>query len=151
MSAAGAIKEEVAMGLRLLAFQAAEVEVAPMALVDAAMAENQWNAVSGAARDGNAYVRFYYNTAMKQYARATCDGYTGACRIQAEEEADVLEGLNFEELKVLGNLIDKKSVAFIRIYSEKELASAKTEEELQALNARNDRMIQEAEEALRKR
>lgn len=48
-------------------------------------------------------------------------------------------------------MIDKKSVAFNRIYSEKELASAATEEERRALNERNEKMIREAEVALRKR
>ena len=62
----------------------------------------------------------------------------------------MLEKLSFPELKILAGLIDKKSVAFIRIYSEKELASASGDERA-ALEERKQKMIDEAEVALRKR
>ncbi|MBQ9348861.1 MAG: hypothetical protein IJT94_16235 [Oscillibacter sp.] len=147
------IREELAMGIPLLAFQSIKADLAPMSLVDEAMHSAGWDAVSEASGDGRTsdYSKFYYNTALKTYAHALCGGYTGACTVEAVEEGDVLEQLTFPELKKLSGLIDKKSVAFIRIYSEKELASASSQEELNALNARNDRIIAEAEVALRKR
>ena len=51
---------------------------------------------------------------------------------------------------MLAGLIDKKSVAFIRIYSEKELAAASGDERA-ALEERRQKMVDEAEVALRKR
>ena len=147
------IREELAMGIPLLAFQSIKADLAPMSLVDEAMRSAGWDAVSEAVGDGRTedYRKIYYNTALKTYARALCRGYTGACTVEAAEEGDVLEELTFPELKKLSGLIDKKSVAFIRVYSEKELAAASSQEELNALNARNDRIIAEAEVALRKR
>lgn len=147
------IKGELKMGLKLVAYKSVNLTISPMAIVDEAMKEDHWNAVSEltAGASANEQSRFYYSSAVKTYVKVTFSGYTGACAIESVDESDVLESLNFEELKKLGNILDKKSVAFIRIYSERELESAKTEEELNALNERNARMIQEAEEALRKR
>ena len=147
------LREELAMGIPLLAFQSIKMDLAPMSLVDEAMRSAGWDAVSEASGDGRTgdYSKYFYNTAMKTYAHALCRGYTGACRVEAVEEGDVLEQLTFPELKKLSGLIDKKSVAFIRIYAEKELAAASSQEERNALNARNDRMIAQAEVALRKR
>ena len=149
-----AMKAELSMGLRLVAYKSLSLDLATMAGIDEGMKENHWDSVSkewSNAGSGFTYSRFFYDTAQKNYVRASCDVYNGSCTIEAIEESHVLESLSFEELKKLGNLLDKKSVAFIRIYSEKEMASAKTEEEQQALNERNAKMIQEAEEALRKR
>ena len=151
MAVKDTIKDDLKMGITLLAYEAVRLDIAPMAVVDEAMKESGWDEISGPSGEGRELGKYFYNTALKTYARAVCDGYTGECSIQAAEETDVLENLSFAELKVLSGLIDKKSVAFIRIYSEKELAAASSEEELKALNARNDRMIAEAEVALRKR
>ena len=80
-----------------------------------------------------------------------CNGYTGACEIKAADETDMLQSMTFPEIKHLGALIDKKSVAFITIYSQKEHEAAGSEEERKALAERKERMIAEAEVALRKR
>ena len=151
MTVAETIKGELQMGLRLIAYQGLALDIAPMALVEEALREDHWSAVSQSVVKDMEACRFYYSTAVKTYIRVACNGYTGKCSVEAVDETDVLETLSFEELKALGNMIDKKSVAFIRIYSDKELESAKTEDELKALNARNERMIAEAEIALRKR
>jgi len=149
------VKGELAMGLKLVAFKSVSVEF-PLALmmgcVDEAMQQNHWSIVSEVTKnDDGTLSRYYYDTAQKNYVTATLNPATGACAIEKAEESDVLEKLSFPELKVLAGLIDKKSVAFIRIYSEKELSSAATEEERNALNERNQKMIDEAEVALRKR
>ena len=153
MTAAEKIKGEVTMGLKLVAYKSVTIEIAPMRIVEEAMKDNDWHALSAISGNGidTPYRRFYYNTATKTYALLSCSGYSGECSISAADEHDVLDTLTFEEMKALGNMLDKKSVAFITTYSQKELASAKSEEELQALNARNQRMIDEAEVALRKR
>ena len=151
MAIAETIKGEIETGLRLLAFKSVELEYAPMSLVDGALRENHWNPVSAVAAEGYDYSRYYYSTAMKTYALVRCNGYDGKCSVAPAEEWDVLQKLNFPELKALGDMIDKKSVAFIRIYSERELASAGSEEERKALTDRQTRMIEEAEVALRKR
>ena len=144
------IKGELAMGLRLVAYKPVTVQIPPMAVVDDAMQQNGWNAVSEVANDGGALRRYYYDTAQKTYVLAAFNTTTGACDISAVEESDVLETLSFPELKVLAGLIDKKSVAFIRIYSEKELAAASGDERA-ALEERRQKMVDEAEVALRKR
>ena len=144
------IKGELAMGLKLVAYKPVTVQIPPMAVVDDAMQQNGWNSVSEVVKDGDALRRYYYDTAQKNYVLANFNTATGACDITAAEESDVLEKLSFPELKVLAGLIDKKSVAFIRIYSEKELAAA-SGEELAALEERKQKMIDEAEVALRKR
>ncbi|MBQ9719182.1 MAG: hypothetical protein IJV64_00635 [Oscillospiraceae bacterium] len=144
------IKGELAMGLRLVAYKPVTVQIPPMAVVDDAMQQNGWNAVSEVASDGGALRRYYYDTAQKTYVLAAFNTTTGACDISAVEESDVLETLSFPELKVLAGLIDKKSVAFIRIYSEKELAAASGDERA-ALEERRQKMVDEAEVALRKR
>ena len=144
------VKAEVATGLRLIAFKDMTVQVASISELDQAMQENGWNAVSeAAAADGGASQRYYYDTAQKTYVLGTVDA-SGTAVVSKAEEADVLEKLSFPELKVLAGLIDKKSVAFIRIYSEKELAAA-SGDELDALLERKKKMIDEAEVALRKR
>ena len=147
------IREELAMGITLLAYESIKLDLAPLSLVDEAMKSAGWDAISEAVGDGRTsdYSKFYYSSPLKTYAHALCSGYTGSCTVTAAEEGDVLEQLTFPELKKLSGLIDKKSVAFIRIYAEKELAAASSEEELKALNERNDKMIAEAEVALRKR
>lgn len=122
-----------------------------MSLVEETLRTNGWNAISEISHTDFVYSRFYYSTAHKTYAHVSCNGYEGNAVIESVDESDVLGRLSFEELKTLGTMIDKKSVAFIRLYSEKELASAKTEEEMRVLNERNRKTIQEAEEALRKR
>ena len=151
MAIAETIKGELETGLRLLAFKSVELEVAPMSLVDETLRANHWNPISAVAAEGFHYNRYYYSTAMKAYALVRCNAYDGKCAIAAVEEGDVLERLSFPELKALGEMIDKKSVAFIRIYSERQLASAGSEAELKALTDRQTRMIEEAEVALRKR
>ena len=153
MTAAEKINGEVAMGLKLVAYKSVKIEIAPFGIVEEAMKENDWHALSAISGDGIAapWSRFYYNTATKTYARLSCSGYTGECSIEASDEHDVLDTLSFAEMKVLAGLIDKKSVAFITTYSQKELAAAQDPEELAKLNARNQRMIDEAEVALRKR
>ena len=151
MAIAETIKGEIETGLRLLAFKSVELELAPLSLVDETLQANHWNPVSAVAAEGYNYCRYYYSTAMKAYALVSCNGYDGKCSIAPAEEGDVLEKLSFPELKALGDMIDKKSFAFIRIYSERELASAGSEEELKALTDRKTRMIEEAEIALRKR
>ncbi|MBR1497282.1 MAG: hypothetical protein IJ617_06630 [Oscillospiraceae bacterium] len=153
MTAAEKIKGEVTMGLKLVAYKSVKLEVAPMSVVEEAMKENDWHPLSAISGNGieAPYRRYYYNTATKTYALLQCSGYTGECSIEAADERDVLEALTFAEMKVLAGLIDKKSVAFITTFSQKQLAAAESEEELNALNARNKRMIDEAEVALRKR
>ena len=148
------IRGELSMGLKLLAFKSVALELAPMSYVDGALKSEGWEAITAlrtGGQDGTEFSRYYYSSMQKAYAHVVCNGYTGACTVQAADETEMLQSMSFPELKHLGSLIDKKSVAFIRIYSEKELASAASEEELKALNARNDRMIAEAEVALRKR
>ena len=151
MAIAETIKGEIETGLRLLAFKSVELELAPLSLVDETLRANHWNPISAVAAEGYNYCRYYYSTAMKAYALVSCNGYDGKCSIAPAEEGDVLEKLSFPELKALGDMIDKKSVAFIRIFSERQLASAGSEEELKALTDRKARMIEEAEVALRKR
>ena len=144
------IKGELAMGLRLVAYKPVTVQIPPMAVLDDAMQQNGWSAVSEVTADGSVLSRYYYDTAQKNYVLAVFNTVTGACDINAAEEGDVLEKLSFPELKKLAGLIDKKSVAFIRIYSEKELAAA-SGDELAALEERRQKMVDEAEVALRKR
>lgn len=144
------IKGELAMGLRLVAYKPVTVQIPPMAVLDDAMQQNGWSAVSEIAADGSTISRYYYDTAQKNYVLAAFNTVTGACDINAVEEGDVLEKLSFPELKKLAGLIDKKSVAFIRIYSEKELAAASGDERT-ALEERRQKMVDEAEIALRKR
>ena len=153
MTAAEKIKGEVTMGLKLVAYKSVKIEIAPLGIVEEAMKENDWHALSAISGNGidAPYKRYYYNTATKTYALLTCSGYTGECSIEAADEHDVLDALSFPEMKVLGGLIDKKSVAFITTYSRKELEAAQDPDELAKLNARNQRMIDEAEVALRKR
>ena len=144
------IKAELEMGLRLVAYKEVSIQVPSMAELDQAMQESGWSAVSEIAQaDNGASQRYYYDTAQKTYALATVDA-SGSGAVSKIEEADVLEKLSFPELKVLAGLIDKKSVAVIRIYSEKELAAA-SGDELAALQERKQKMIDEAEVALRKR
>ena len=144
------IKAELAMGLRLIAYKDVTVQVPSMAVMDQAMQESGWSAVSEiAGGDNGTSRRYYYDTAQKTYVLVSVDA-SGNGAVAKAEETDVLEQLSFPELKVLANLIDKKSVAFIRIYSEKELAAA-SGDELAALQERKQRMIDEAEVALRKR
>lgn len=149
------IKGELSMGLKLVAFKPVSAELAPLALmgVDAALAEEHFDAVSEIAKDEatGEYPRCYYGSAQKTYVKAICSAAENACTLDGADGAEALERLSFPELKKLGNMIDKKSVAFNRIYSEKELASAATEEERRALNERNEKMIRKAEVALRKR
>lgn len=152
------MKEEIKSGLRLIPYKSVSLTLTPMAIVEEAMQESgDWHPVSAiTSNDPNSdYQRYYYNTALKSYALLSCGGYKGNAEVQAEiqavEESEVLERLSFQELKTLGGMIDKKSVAFIRIYAVKELEAAKTEEERDALDQRNAKMIQEAETALRKR
>ena len=145
------IKDELAMGLKLIAYKPLSVTVPPMAVLDDAMLADGWSAVSEVAGGGDGtFHRYYYDTAQKNYVLATINPATGVCDVVVAEESDVLERLSFPELKKLAGLIDKKSVAFIRIYSEKEIAAA-SGDELAALNERNQKMIDEAEVALRKR
>ncbi|MBO4914563.1 MAG: hypothetical protein J5449_05090 [Oscillospiraceae bacterium] len=145
------IKGELLTGLKLIAYKNMTVQIPPMAVLDDAMQADGWSAVSDVTRsDDGTLHRYYYDTAQKNYVLAMLNVETGVCDIVKAEESDVLEKLSFPELKVLAGLIDKKSVAFIRIYSEKELAAA-SGEELDALNERNQKMIDEAEVALRKR
>lgn len=153
MAANEAIKNELEMGLRLLQWQPVSLELAPMAVVEEAMRENGWDPVSGLSGDGKdtEWKRVFYNSAVKTYGQVSCNGYTGACSVTSVDESDVLEHLTFPELQHLSDLIDKKSVEFIRIFREKELASASSEEELKAINERNEKWIAEAEVALRKR
>ena len=154
MNIAETIKSELQMGLKLLAFKSLKLDLAPMTYVNDALREEGWEAITGITHsgpDGTELNRYYYNSMQKSYAHVVCNGYTGECEVKAADETEMLEGMTFEEIKHLGGLIDKKSVAFIRIYSEKELANAKTDEELQKLNARKEKMVAEAEVALRKR
>ena len=151
MTIIDSIKDELAMGLKLIAYKPLSVTVPPMAVLDDAMLADGWSAVSEVADGGDGTLhRYYYDTAQKNYVLATINPVTGVCDIIVAEESDVLEKLSFPELKKLAGLIDKKSVAFIRIYSEKELAAASGEERA-ALEERNQKMIDEAEVALRKR
>ena len=144
------VKAELAMGLRLVAYKDVAVSVPSMAVMDQAMQESGWSAVSEIAEvENGTSQRYYYDTAQKTYVLATVDA-SGNATVAKAEETDVLERLSFPELKVLAGLIDKKSVAFIRIYSEKELAAA-SGDELAALQERKQKMIDEAEVALRKR
>lgn len=144
------IKGELAMGLRLVAYKPVTVQIPPMAVLDDAMQQNGWSAVSEVVADGSILSRHYYDTAQKNYVLAAFNTVTGACDINAVEEGDVLEKLSFPELQKLAGLIDKKSVAFIRIYAEKELAAASGDERA-ALEERRQKMVDEAEVALRKR
>ncbi|MBR3560321.1 MAG: hypothetical protein IKI39_07700 [Oscillospiraceae bacterium] len=144
------IKGELAMGLRLVAYKPVTVQIPPMAVLDDAMQQNGWSAVSEVVADSSTLSRYYYDTAQKNYVLAAFNTVSGACDINAVEEGDVLEKLSFPELKKLAGLIDKKSVAFIRIYSEKELAAASGDERA-ALEERRQKMVDEAEVALRKR
>ena len=145
------IRDELSMGLKLIAYKPLSVNIPPLAVLDDAMAANGWSAVSEVTDGGDGtFQRYYYDTAQKNYVLATITSASGVCNLTTAEEGDVLEKLSFPELKVLAGLIDKKSVAFIRIYSEKELAAA-SGDELAALNERNQKMIDEAEIALRKR
>jgi len=144
------IKGELAMGLRLVAYKPVTVQIPPMAVLDDAMQQNGWSAVSEVVADGSTLIRYYYDTAQKNYVLAAFNTVTGACDINAVEEGDVLEKLSFPELQKLAGLIDKKSVAFIRIYAEKELATASGDERA-ALEERRQKMVDEAEVALRKR
>ena len=144
------VKAELAMGLRLVAYKDVAVQVPSMAEMDQAMQESGWSAVSEIAKGENGTSqRYYYDTAQKTYVLAAVDA-SGNGTVTKAEETDVLEKLSFPELKVLAGLIDKKSVAFIRIYSDKELAAA-SGDELAALQERKQKMIDEAEVALRKR
>ena len=143
------IKAELAMGLRLIAYKDVTVQAPSLAELDQAMQENGWSAISEITENGGASQRYYYDTAQKTYVLASVDA-SGSGAVSKVEEADVLEKLSFPELKLLAGLIDKKSVAFIRIYSEKELAAA-SGDELAALQERKQKMIDEAEVALRKR
>ena len=148
------IKAELQTGLKLLAFKNVKLELAPMAKVDEVLQSEGWKTISGitaSGADGTVFTRFYYNSMQKTYAQVVCNGYTGECEIHSADETEMLESMTFEELRHLSTLIDKKSVAFIRIYAEKERASVKSEEELKALDARKEKMIAEAEVALRKR
>ena len=155
MSTPEKVKGELSMGLKLVAFKSVSVEFPPSILlggVDEAMRQCGWVGVSEAVKTADGSItRHYYDTAQKNYALLTLNPATGSCGIEKAEELDVLETLSFPELKVLAGLIDKKSVAFIRIYSVKELAAASSDEERAALNERNQKMIDEAEVALRKR
>ncbi len=145
------LKAELATGLKLIAYKDMTVQIPPMATMDFAMRENGWSAVSEVAEgEGGTFHRYYYDTAQKNYVLATVDPAGCTAAIVKAEESDVLEKLSFPELKTLAGLIDKKSVAFIRIYSEKELAAASGDERA-ALEERNQKMIDEAEVALRKR
>ena len=144
------IKGELAMGLRLVAYKPVTVQIPPMAVLDDAMQQNGWSAVSEVVADDSVLSRYYYDTAQKNYVLAAFNTVTGACDINAAEEGDVLEKLSFPELQKLAGLIDKKSVAFIRIYAEKELAAASGDERA-ALEERRQKMVDEAEVALRKR
>ena len=144
------IKGELTMGLRLVAYKPVTVQIPPMAVLDDAMQQTGWSAVSEVVADGSILSRYYYDTAQKNYVLAAFNTITGACDINAAEEGDVLEKLSFPELQKLAGLIDKKSVAFIRIYAEKELAAA-SDDERAALEERRQKMVDEAEVALRKR
>ncbi len=145
------LKDELSMGLRLIAFKDLTVQLEQFEDLNGAMQANGWSAVSGASDNGDGtFGRYFYDTMQKNYALATFTAANGSCNIAKADETDVLEKLSFPELKVLAGLIDKKSVAFIRIYSEKELAAA-SGDELAALNERKQKMIDEAEVALRKR
>ena len=154
MSIAETIRGELQMGLKMLAFKSVKLELAPLGGVEEVMTAEGWEAISGITKggaEGLRLERYYYNSMQKDYAHVICNAYTGACEVRSADETEMLESMTFQELQHLGKLIDKKSVAFIRIYSEKELASAQTEEERRALNERNEKMIAEAEVALRKR
>ena len=158
MSIAETVRGELQTGLKMLAFKSVKTELAPLAMacVDGVMAAAGWEAISDVTKKGGAdgsseLGRYYYSSMQKGYAHAVCSGTAGICEIRSADETEMLESMTFPELQHLGKLIDKKSVAFIRIFSEKELASAQTEEELKALNERNEKMIAEAEVALRKR
>ena len=153
MAAVEKIKDELATGLRLVAFKTVSMSISPTAIIDDTLAENQWDAISALVKNegGSEMTRFYYGSAQKTYMQLSYNCITGEISMEAVDEGRVLENLSFQELKTLGNLLDKKSVAFIRIYAERELQSPKSEEEQKALEERNARMIQEAEEALRKR
>ncbi|MBQ9459857.1 MAG: hypothetical protein IJU66_08005 [Oscillospiraceae bacterium] len=151
MSMIDTLKEELLTGLNLIAYKSFSVQVPSIGMLNLAMAAIGWTGVSEVEKSPDGIIkRYFYGTAQKNYALATLNNETGDCELTSVEEGDVLEKLSFDELKVLAGLIDKKSVAFIRIYSEKELSSA-TDEERAAIQERNQRMIDEAEVALRKR
>ena len=145
------IRAEVAEGLRMIAFKDLTIHLPPMMTVDYGMYANGWCAVSEVDEgDDGTFRRYYYDTAQKNYVLATVSLALRSCTVVKVEETEVLEKLSFPELKYLASLIDKKSVAFIRIYSEKEHAAA-SGDELAALQERRQKMIDEAEVALRKR
>ena len=58
------IKEEIKMGLRLLAFKSVSLEGAAMDVVEEAMQESDWQAVSAVTENGDDKSRYYYSTAM---------------------------------------------------------------------------------------
>ena len=154
MSNTESIRSELQLGLKMLAFKSVRLESANLASVEEVMKEEGWEAISGVTKggaDGSECNQYFYNSMQKNYAQVICNDNTGACEIRSADETEMLQSMTFQELQQLAKLIDKKSVAFIRIFSEKELASAQTEEELRALNERNEKMIAEAEVALRKR
>ena len=155
MTKAESIHGDLQMGMKLLAFKPVSLPFAPMAMawVDDTLKAEGWEPITAMKEnaDGTEFSRYYYGSMQKSYAQAVCKGSTGLCEIHSAEENGLLESMSFAELQHLGNLLDKKTVAFIRIYSEKELASAKTDEERKALTERNEKMIAEAEVALRKR
>lgn len=154
MSTAETIRNELQLGLKMLAFKSVRLESATLAGVEEVMKEEGWEAISGVTKggaDGSEGNQYFYNSMQKNYAQVICNDSTGACEVRSADETEMLQSMTFPELQQLAKLIDKKSVAFIRIFSEKELANAQTEEELRALNERNEKMIAEAEVALRKR
>ena len=151
MSNAETIRDKLQLGLKMLAFKSVRLGSATMSDVEEVMKEEGWDTISGVTTDGAEHSQYFYNSMQKNYAQVVCNDSTGECEVRAADETEMLQSMSFPELQQLGKLIDKKSVAFIRIFSEKELASAKTEEELRALNERNEKMIAEAEIALRKR
>lgn len=155
MSTVDKFHGELEMALKLVAFKKANVDFPPislMAAVDAAMKSCHLVGVTKPEEDSDGLLhRCYYDTAQKNYVSAFFNPRTLSCSFEKADEVDMLEKMSFDELKVLAGLIDKKSVAFIRIYAEKELAAAGSEEERAALIERNQKKIDEAEVALRKR
>lgn len=155
MSAVDKFHGELEMALKLVAFKKVNVDfpqITLMAAVDSAMQSCHWVGVSQPEVGGDGLIhRCYYDTAQKNYVSAFFDPKSLACSFEKADEIDVLEKMSFADLKVLSGLIDKKSVAFIRIYAEKELAACSSEEERAALIERKQKMVDEAEVALRKR
>lgn len=155
MSTVDKFHGELEMALKLVAFKKVNVDfpqITLMAAVDSAMQSCHLVGVSApeVCGDGTLH-RCYYDTAQKNYVSAFFNPSTLSCSFEKADEVEMLEKMSFAELKVLSGLIDKKSVAFIRIYTEKELAAAGSEEERAALIERNQKKIDEAEVALRKR